>query len=95
MTSLGCCYWPGRRVFQCICDSCNVLGRKREGGVSNGKGMVNDVEGAWSLGGREMLSSMKNGICVRVEVVVVLMVAVGVMVLVEVLCIGAVVVDCS
>ena len=36
----------------------------REGGEDDGKGMVSDVEGVWSLGGREMLSSMRDGICV-------------------------------
>ena len=51
----------------------------REGGEDDDKGMVSDVEGVWSLYGREMLSSMRNGICVCVAVVVVvaLMVAMG------------------
>ena len=61
----------------------------REGGEDDGKGMVSDVEGVWSLGGREMLSSMRDGICVCVCVAVVvvvmaLMVAVGVVLLVVV-----------
>ena len=45
--------------------------------------MVRDVGGVWSLGGRETLSSMRDGICVCVAVVVVvaLMLAVGVVVL--------------
>ena len=76
----------------------------REGGEEDDKGMVSDVEGVQSLGGREMLSSMRDGICSCVAVVVavvalmvpVLMVAVGVVVLVIVvrvlrgLCIGVV-----
>ena len=52
----------------------------REGGVDDGKGMVSDVEGVPSLGGRKMFSSMKGGISVCL-VVVVLMVTVGVVVL--------------
>ena len=58
----------------------------REGGEDDDKGMVSDVEGVQSLGGRETLSSMRDGICVCVAAVVVvvvaLMVAVGVLVLV-------------
>ena len=57
----------------------------RGGGEDDDKGMVSDVEGVRSLGGRETLSSMRDGICVCVAVVVVvvaLMVAVGVVVLV-------------
>ena len=61
----------------------------REDGENDGKGTVSDVEGVRSLGGRETLSSMRDGICVCVCVVVVvvveaLMVAVGVVVLVVV-----------
>lgn len=44
------------------------------------KSMVNDVEDVWSLGGREILSSMRDGVCICVVVVVVLMIAVGVVV---------------
>ena len=33
--------------------SCNVRAKMREGGVDDGKGMVSDVEGVQSLGGRE------------------------------------------
>ena len=76
----------------------------REAGEDDDKGIVSDVEGVQSLGGREMLSSMRDGICVCVAVVVlmvavgvwVLMVAVGVVVLVIVvrvlteLCVGVV-----
>ena len=57
----------------------------REGGEDDDKGMVSDVEGVLSLGGRETLSSMRVEICVCVAVVVVvvaLMVVVGVVVLV-------------
>ena len=74
----------------------------REGGENDAKGMVSDVEGVRSLGGRETLSSMRDGICVCVAVVMVvvalmismLMVAVGIVALVIVvrvlreLCIG-------
>ena len=59
----------------------------REGGEDDDKGMISDVEGVQSLGRRETLSSMRDGICVCVAVVAVvvtLMVAVGVMVLVVV-----------
>ena len=69
----------------------------REVGVDDDKGIVNDAEGEWSLGGREMLNSMKEKISVYV-VVVVLIVTVGVVVLmivVGVLGIGAVEVDFS
>ena len=76
----------------------------REGGENDAKGMVSDVEGVWSLGGRETLSSMRDGIfvCVAVVMVVValmismLVVAVGIVTLVIVvrvlreLCIGVV-----
>ena len=65
------------------------------------KGMVSDIEVVWGLGGREMSSSIKDGICVCVVVmglmlameVVVLKVVVGIVVLVmlvRVLCIGVV-----
>ena len=52
-----------------------------EGWLGDDKGMVNDVEGMYSLGGKEMLSSMRDEICVCVAVVVVLMVGMGVVVL--------------
>ena len=70
--------------------------------MGDGIGMVNDVEGVWILGGREMLSSMRDRICVRLAVrmvlmvavvVVKLMVAVRVVVLVVMLCIGVMVLD--
>ena len=77
-----------------------------ESGEDDEKGMVSDVEGVWSLGGTEISSSMRDGVCACVAVVVVavvvgvvgLMVAVGVVVLVivvRVFCIGAVEVDCA
>ena len=44
---------------------------------------------------REMISSIRDGVCVRVAVVVVLMVAVGVVLLVGVLFIGVLEVACS
>ena len=58
----------------------------REGGENDETGMVSDIEGVRSLGGREMSSSMRDWICVSVTVVVVvvavaLMVAMGVVVL--------------
>ena len=49
-----------------------------EGGEDDGKGMVSDVEVVRSLGGTEMLSSMRDEICVCVAVVARLMVAVTV-----------------
>ena len=63
------------------------------------KGIISDIEGVQSLGGREMSSSIKDWICVCVLVVLVvaLMVAIGVVVLmvglvvlVRVLCKGVV-----
>ena len=51
-----------------------------EGRVDDGKGMLSDVEGVRSLGGREMFIFMGGGISVCL-VVVMLMVAVGVVVL--------------
>ena len=69
----------------------------REGGEDDNKGMISDVEGVRSLGGRETMSSMRDGICVCVAVVVVavalmvavLVVAVGVVVLVIVVSVTA------
>ena len=43
----------------------------RECGGDDAKGMVNDNEGVWSLGGRGMSRSIRDGICVCVVVVVV------------------------
>ena len=87
VTSLGCCYWPGRRVSQSpnCWSSCNVRGKMREDEEDDNKGMVSDAEDVQSLDGIETLSSMRDGICVCLAVVVVvvaLMVAVGVVVLV-------------
>ena len=53
----------------------------RECGEDNAKRMISDIEGVWSLGGREMSRSIKDGICVCV-VVVVVVVAVGLVVVV-------------
>ena len=47
----------------------------RKGGENDDKGMVRDVEVVRTLGGREMLSSMRDGICVCVAVVVAVVVA--------------------
>ena len=61
----------------------------REGGENDEKRMVSNIEGVQSLAGREMSSSMSDGICVCVTVAVVvvvmvaLMVAMGVVVLME------------
>ena len=69
----------------------------REGEVDDDKGMLNDVENAPELGGRETLNFMREGISVCV-VVVVLMLVVGVVVLmivVGVVCLVAVELDCS
>ena len=52
--------------------------KMREGEVDDGKGRVKDVEGVHNLGGREMLSCMKEGISVCM-VVVVFTVVVGVL----------------
>ena len=72
----------------------------REGGKDDDEGMISDTEGVQSLGGREMSSSIRDGICVCVAVVVVVVVAlmvamekVGIVVLVIVVrvsCIGVV-----
>ena len=45
--------------------------------MDDDQGMVSDVEGVRSLGERELLNPMRDGICVCVALVVVLMVAVG------------------
>ena len=61
----------------------------RQCGEDDAKGMVSDIENVWSVGGREMSRSIREGICVCVVVVVVvsvvlvvvvaLIVAIGVM----------------
>ena len=43
----------------------------RKGGEDDGKGMASDIEGVRSLGRRKMLSSIRDGICVCVVAVVV------------------------
>ena len=53
-----------------------------ECGEDDANGMVSDIEGVRTLDGREILRSIRDGICVSVVVVVVtvvLMVAMGVM----------------
>ena len=67
VTSLGLCCWPGRRVPQSpdCWSSCNIRGKMREGGEDDDKGMVSVIEGVQSLGGREMLSSMRDGIVLK------------------------------
>ena len=45
-----------------------------EGGEDDDRGMVSDIEGVWSLGGREMSRSIRDGICVCVVVVLVVVV---------------------
>ena len=73
----------------------------RERGEDDAKGMVIDIEGVWSLGGRGMSRPIRDGICVCVVVVVVevalvveavLIVVMGVMVLmiVRVACVSVV-----
>ena len=47
-----------------------------EGGEDDDRGMVSDIEGVRSLGGREMSRSIRDGICVCVVVVVVVVVMV-------------------
>ena len=47
----------------------------RKGGEDDDKGMVRDVEVVRTLGEREMLSSMRDGICVCVAVVMAVVVA--------------------
>ena len=90
MTSLGCCCWPSRRVSQSpdCWSSCNVRGKMRGGGEDDDKGMVSNAEGVRSLGGRETLSSMRDGICVCVAVVVMVVVLI---VIVSVVAVGGVV----
>ena len=87
VTSLGHCCWPVRRVTQSpICwSSSKVRGKLRKGGENDSKGMVSNVEGVQSLGGTELLSSMRDGICafVAVVVVAVVVVVVALMVVVE------------
>ena len=74
--SLGQCYWPGKRVPQIpnCWSSCNVREKMRECGKGDDKGMVSDVEAMLTQGGREMLSSMRDGVCDCVMVVVVALV---------------------
>ena len=65
-----------------------MRGKMRGGGEDDDKGMVSHAEGVQSLGGRETLSSMRDGICVCVAVVVVV---VALIVAVSVVAVGGVV----
>ena len=49
----------------------------RDGGEDDGKRVFSDAKCVWSLGKREMSSSMRDGISICVVLVVVLMVVVG------------------
>ena len=62
-----------------------------EGKVDHDKGMVNDVEAVWNLGGREMLSCLRE----RISVFVVVVGVVELMMMVQVITFGVVAVDCS
>ena len=62
-----------------------------QGGEDDDKGMVSDIEGVRSLGGREMLRSMRDGICVCVVVVVVVALMVAKRVVVLMVVVGTVV----
>ena len=53
----------------------------RDGGEDDGKRVFSDAKCVWSLGKREMSSSMRDGISICVVLVVVLMVVVGMVVL--------------
>ena len=70
------CCWPSRTVSQSpdCWSSCNIRLKIREGGEDDDKGMVSDIEGVQSLGGREMLSSFRDEICASVTVVAVVVV---------------------
>ena len=63
-------------------------------GEDDAKGMVSDIEGVWSLGGREISRSIRDGICVCV-VVLLVVARVEVVGVVRVLCIGLLEVDCA
>ena len=100
VTSLGhCCRHSGGFPQSLDCwSSWNVRGKIREVEVDDDKGMVNYVESVQNLGGREMLTCMREEISVCVVVVVVLTVVVGVgelMMVVGMVCFGEMEVDCS
>ena len=63
----------------------------RESGEDDNKRMVSDVEGVQSLGGREMLSYIRDVICVCVAVLVVVALMVAVVVVVLMIAVGVVV----
>ena len=73
VTSLGRCCWPRRRVPQSpdCWNSCNIRGKMRVGVEDDDEGIVSDIEGVRSLGGRQTLSSMRDGTCVCVAVIMV------------------------
>ena len=56
VTSLCHCFGAGRRVPQSSnCWSpCNVQGKVREGRQDDDNGIFSNIEGVWSLGGREV-----------------------------------------
>ena len=49
---------------------CNVQRNGRNDGEDDDKGIVSDIEGVLSLGGRDICKSMRYGICVFVAVAV-------------------------
>ena len=60
---------------------CNVQRNGRKGREDDDKGIVSDIEGALSLGGRDISKSMRYGICVFVAVAVLVVVVVVVLIL--------------
>ena len=86
VAAVGCC--SGGAAQSPICESsCNVRGNVRMGEVDDDRGMVSYVEEVLNLGGRDMLSRMRDGTTVCV-VLVMLMEVVGVG------CLREVAVDC-
>lgn len=63
VAAVGCC--SGGAAQSPICESsCNVRGNVRTGEVDDDRGMVSDVEEVLNLGGRDMLSRMRD-YCLR------------------------------
>ena len=94
--SLGpCCRHSGEFPQGPNCwSSCNVWRKMKEGEVYEDKGMVNDVKGVRNLGGKKMLSWMREWISVCVVVMLMVVVALIVLMIVaRVVCLGAVKVD--
>ena len=60
---------------------CNIQRNGRKDGEDDDKGIVSDIEGVLSLGGRDICKSMRYGICVFVAVAVLLVVVVVVLIL--------------